>query len=550
MKTTNEQVEHLPAADIVASATNRTTFSTEALAEMKDSILEKGVIQPIIVRAAAAIEDEERRSAVLKAGGKYELVAGERRWRGTQLAKLDTIPALVRPLSDFDALMIQAIENAQRENPQPLEEAAQYDRLLKMGQCDIHELASRTGKNRVYLYGRISLLRLPDKAKEALRSGKLSLTVALLLGRIPNPIVLTEAATRILKGDWHGRPFSVAEAQRFIFEQCMMALKNAPFNTKDKTLVPDAGPCSLCPKRTGNEKELFADVGRSDVCTDVGCFKTKCDAARERLLATAREEGKTILSPEESAQLYPYNNGSLSHEAPYVELTEVCPFGKGKPWVAIIAKLPKAERPAIAVAVDKNGALHELIGRKEAGEAARELDLATPVETRGSLSPTAVQQRKEIRESRERHERTIRAVDLAITAVLAKQAKAKDNKALARLVLMLAVKFSNFDTARRVSKRHGYTQPKKDGEPRAYFLALAKKAAADPLPFALEAMLWQNSLFAQRELPEAMVEACKIYGLDVKPILAAAKEKPAKVDLQANPELSASSAKRKSASRR
>jgi len=528
--TNTEHVAHLKIGDILASATNRTTFSAEALDEMKDSILEKGVIQPVIVRPVTAIEDEERRAAALKAGGKYELVAGERRWRGTKLAKLDTIPALVRALSDFDALMIQAIENAQRENPQPLEEAAQYDRLLKMGQCDIHDLATRTGKSRPYIYGRISLLRLPDKAKEALRSGKLSLTVALLLGRIPNLAILAEATTRILKGDWHGHPLSVAEAQRFIFEQCMMALKNAPFNPKDKTLVPDAGPCSLCPKRTGNEKELFADVGRADVCTDVACFRRKCDTSRERQLAQAREEGKTVLPPEESAQLFPYSDGNLSHEAPYVDLNKPCPFARAKTWAEVIAKLPKTERPVVAVALDKSGTLHELIGRKEAGEAARTLDLAQPAETRGSLSPAAVQQRKEIRESRERHERTIRAVNLAITALLAKQAKAKDNKALARLVLMLAVKFSNFDTARRVSKRHGYSQPKKDGEVRDYFLSLARKAAADPLPFALETMLWQSSLFAQRDLPEALVEACKIYGVDVKQIAAAAKEKPAKTN--------------------
>lgn len=534
---TTEHVEHLKTGTIIASATNRTTFSAEALEEMKESILEKGVIQPVIVRLVSAIEDEERRAAALKTGAIYELVAGERRWRGTKLAKLDTVPALVRALSDFDALMIQAIENAQRENPQPLEEAAQYDRLLKMGQCDIHELATRTGKSRPYIYGRISLLRLPDKAKEALRSGKLSLTVALLLGRIPNLAVLAEATVRVLKGDWHGRPLSVAEAQQFIFEQCMMALKNAPFDTKDKTLLPDAGPCSLCPKRTGNEKELFADVGRADVCTDVACFQRKRDAARERQLAQAREEGKTILSPEESVQLFPYSDGNLSHEAPYVDLSKPCPFIRAKTWAEVVAKLPKAERPAVAVALDRSGMLHELIGRKEAGEAARTLELATPVETRGNLSPAAVQQRKEMRESRDRHDRTVRAVDLTITALLAKQVKAKDNKALARLILMLAVKFSNFDTARRVAKRHGHTTAKKDGEVRSYFLALAKKAQVDPLPFALETMLWQTSLFVSQDVPEALIEACKIYGVDLAKIKAAAKAKPAKTDEPALPAL-------------
>jgi ParB/RepB/Spo0J family partition protein len=535
-QTKNEKVEHLKTDTILASATNRTTFSEAALVEMKDSILEKGVIQPIIVRLVTAIEDEERRAAALKAGAKYELVAGERRWRGTKLAKLDTIPAIVRPLSDFDALMIQTIENAQREDPQPLEEAAQYDRLLKMGQCDIHELASRTGKNRPYIYGRISLLRLPDKAKEALRSGKLSLTVALLLGRIPNAVVLAEAAARILKGDWHGHPLSVAEAQRFIFEQCMMQLKNAPFDPKDKTLVKDAGPCASCPKRTGNEKELFADVGRADICTDPGCFKLKSDAARERLVAKAKDEGKAVLSPQESAQLYPHG-ANLAHDSAYVELDGACPFAPGKTWARIIAKLPKSERPPLAVAVDRNGTLHDLIGRKEAGEAARTLDLATPVETRGDLSPATIQRRKEMRDSRDLHERTIRAVDLVVSAVLEKQAKAKDNKALARLMLLLARKSANFDTSRRVAKRYGFRTPKLDGDLYAFYNARAK--AADPLLFALETLLWERSLFVNYGLPEATKEACEIYGIDLKKIVAAAKEKPPKLVPEANPELPA-----------
>ncbi|MEI9999077.1 MAG: ParB/RepB/Spo0J family partition protein [Verrucomicrobiota bacterium] len=514
-KTETEKVHILRRDDIVASSTNRETFSPEALQEMADSILERGVIQPIIVRPVAAIENEVVRAAALKARAKYELIAGERRWRGTKLAKLDTIPALVRPLSDFDALMIQTIENAQCENPPPLEEAAQYDQLLTMGKCDMHELASRTGKNRTYIYGRLSLLRLPDKAKAALRAGKLSLAVALLLGRIPNPAVLAEAAERIMKGDWHGRLLSVAEAQRFIFEQCMMQLKNAPFDTKDKALVPDAGPCSSCHKRTGNEKELFADVGRSDVCIDTVCFKAKCDAARERLLVQAKEAGKVVLSAQESAQLYPHGD-RLSSEAAYVELDGPCPFTPGRTWARVVAKLPKAERPPVAVAVDRNGTLHYLIGRKEAGEAVRTLDLAAPVETRGDLSPAAIQQRKQLRETRDLHERTIRAVDLVITALLDKQAKTKDNKALSRLLLMLARKSANFDTKRRVAKRYGFRTPKLDGDVTAFYDARAK--AADPLLFALETLVWERSLFVNYGLPEAAKETCKVYGLDVKKI--------------------------------
>ena len=133
-----------------------------------------------------------------------------------------------------------------------------------------------------------------------------------------------------------------------------------------------------------------------------------------------------------------------------------------------------------------------------------------------------------MRDSREQHERTIRAVDLAITAVIEKQAKTKDTTALFRLLHVLAMKEANFDTERRVAKRYGFVTPKKDGDVRAYYAKLAKQAEAAPLGFILETLLWHSSLFVDRGLPETMTAACKIYGIDSKKIESAAKEKPAK----------------------
>jgi ParB/RepB/Spo0J family partition protein len=526
MKTSTETIQHLPHADIVRSATNRTTFQPEALEEMASSIREKGVIQPPVVRPADCIEDESRRSEAGSA--KFELVVGERRWRGSKIAGKETLPCVVRRLNDHDALMLQVIENAQRENPDPLEEAAQYDLLLKSGEATIEELCTKVGKSKATLYGRIKLLTLPEKVKTALRAGKITVQVALLIARIPNPKLAEEAAARILQGNG-GEPPSFREVQAFIARDYMTQLKGAPFDPKDKSLVPVAGPCALCPKRTGNQKELFADVGRADVCTDPACFRQKCEAARTRLLDAAKSEGKTVLSPEDSAELYQHGS-HLRYDAPVVELDANCPFAVKKTWRQIVAKLPKGERPDIIVATDRQGSLHELVGRKEAGDAARALDLAAPHETRGSMSETSIQQRRAAKAERERHDRTIRAVDLTITALLAKQAKAKDNKALAKLLLMLAVKFSNFDTERRMAKRHGHVNVKKDGEVRPYFHALARKAAADPLPFALETMLWQTSLFVSQDVPEALIEACKIYGVDLAKIKTAAKDMPSKAD--------------------
>lgn len=527
MSTSDEKILNLPLVELIRSATNRKTFTPQAMQEISDSIREKGVLQPIVVRPIDSIEAEATRAAAIKAGAKYEIVMGERRYRGSKLAGKIDIKAVVRSMNDHDALMVQVIENAQREDPQPLEEAEQYNGLLTSGKTTIEELAAKIGKPRLFIYQRVSLLKLPNKAKAALRAGKLPLPVALLIARIPNPAVAEYATNRILKGNNHGEPFSVPEAHRIIISECMTQLKDVPFDPKDKTLVPDAGPCASCPKRTGNEKELFADVGRADVCTDPICFRMKRDAARALLLAKAKEEGKRILSADESAKLYPYNGGQLGYGAPYIELSERCPFAPKKTWTQVIAKLPKEERLEIVVAVDKAGTLHELIGRKEAGEAVRTLNLASATETRGEMSPAAIQQRKQMKESREKHERTIRAVDLVISEIIRLQSKSTDDgKKCARLLLMLATKTAHFDTARRVGKRYGFTTPKKDGDVRVFYTKKSKEA--NPLVFTLESLMWENSLFVDNGLPSAVVEACKIYGIDTKKIEAAAKEKPAK----------------------
>ena len=535
--TTTEKVLNIPLSELVRSVTNRKTFTPQALQEMADSISEKGVLQPIIVRPVDSIENEEVKAAAIKAGAKYEIVMGERRFRGSKLAKKPEIKAIVRRLNDHDALMEQVIENAQREDPQPLEEAEQYNGLLTSGKMAIDDLAAKVGKTKTFIYQRVSLLKLPDKAKAGLRSGKLSLPVALLIARIPNRTVAVYATDRMLKGNNQGDSFSIQDAQRIIFAECMTQLKDAPFDPKDKTLVPESGVCASCPKRTGNQKELFADVGRADVCTDPVCFRAKREAALNVLLVKAKEEGKRVLSAGESAALYPYQHGQLNYNAPYIELKQHCPFSPKKTWGQVIAKLPKAERPEIIVAVDKEGTLHELVGKKEAGEAAKALDLATPAETRGDLSPCSIEQRRKAKESREKHDATIRAVDLVISEVIAQQSCLKDNgKRCASLLLMLATKTAHFDTMRRVAKRYGFTTPKKDGEVRDYYLKRSKEKTTNPLIYVLESLMWENSLFVDHGLPSAIVDACKIYDIDLKMIEAAAKGKPTKDEAQESPE--------------
>jgi ParB/RepB/Spo0J family partition protein len=296
-KTETEKIQSLAVAEMIASATNpRKIFKQTELEELAASIRERGVIQPIVVRLVSTIENDEHRKAAGKAV--YEIVAGERRWRASKIAGKKEIPAVVRQLTDYIALEVQVIENAQRKDLDPLEEGEGYDRLLKEGKTTVDEIAGRVGKSRATIYGRIKLLDAPEKAKEAYRAGKLSSQVLLLIARIPNREIAEEATERILKGQY-GEPMSFRQVQHLIVENYMTQLKGAPFDPKDTNLVPDAGPCAACPKRTGNQKdtELFADIGRADVCTDPVCFRLKCDAARLRLMAKAAGEGSHPQGP-------------------------------------------------------------------------------------------------------------------------------------------------------------------------------------------------------------------------------------------------------------
>ena len=524
---TTEEIHQLLVADMTRSATNRKTFKPGTLEEMADSIREKGVIQPILVRLVSSIEDEARRKAAGTA--KYEIIYGERRWRGSKIAGKTKMPAIIRELSDHDALKLQVIENAQREDVDVLDEAEQLNGLLGSGKSTIEELVSEIGKSRGTIYGRIKLLEAPDTAKAAYRAGKLSPQVLLLIARIPNRKVAEEATERILKTTYGGEPMSFRQVQHLIASEYMTQLKGAPFDPKDGSLVPNAGPCAGCPKRTGNQKELFADVGHADVCTDPVCFRLKCDATRTRQLVQAETEGKMVLSVEDSTEFFAHG-GYLSNEAPVVELEGPCPFMVGKTWKQIINQLPESERPTVVVAIDRDGQLRELVGKKEAGEVARAFDLATPGQTRGDISPAAVHQRQQIKEAREKGEQITRTVNLVIDAVLAKQEKAKDNKALSRLLLAVALHEAHFDTCRRVNMRHGFTSVKKDGEPRQFHRALAKEAEKNPLAFALETLLWECGMFAHA-VPQTIVEAANIYGVDLSKIKAEARKKPAKADL-------------------
>ncbi|MFZ5591907.1 MAG: ParB/RepB/Spo0J family partition protein [Bacillota bacterium] len=138
----------------------RQNMADDKLQELADSIREHGVVQPVVVRR---LDD-----------GSYELIAGERRWRACRLLQLSKIPAIVRNYNDLEAAAVALIENIQRENLNPLEEAVAYRRLIDEYGLTQEDLSQRVGKSRPFISNMLRLLHLPDEVKEFINQGQLT----------------------------------------------------------------------------------------------------------------------------------------------------------------------------------------------------------------------------------------------------------------------------------------------------------------------------------------------------------------------------------------
>lgn len=176
-----EGLTHLPIAAIEPHPEQpRRQFDESALDELAGSIAERGVIQPVIVRPLA--------------GGRYQLVAGERRWRAAQKAQLHEIPALVRDLDEREVTALALIENIQREDLNPIEEARAYKRLADLEDLPHADIARLVGKSRSHVANYVRLLTLPSTVIEHLELGRLDMGHArALIGR-PDAEALAQRA--------------------------------------------------------------------------------------------------------------------------------------------------------------------------------------------------------------------------------------------------------------------------------------------------------------------------------------------------------------------
>lgn len=374
----------------------RKYFDDAKLQELAVSIKEHGVQQPIKVRPHPT-----------KGVGHYMLVFGERRWRASEIAGVDTIPTIVEDVEHAGLVLErQLIENSQRVDIGALEEGETYLRLKKQYGHTIETLMARTGKGRSHVYARMKLTDLAPTAKKAMQEGKLTPAIADLAATIGDG-KLQEQYVREVLGKLDGvrldelnaagihhelvsdkeqytrdedvQPLSYRAAKALLRRRYSTRLSLAKFDPQDATLTP-AGACGPCPHRSGNQPELPGmtnGASAEDVCTKTSCFEEKTKATWKRVAANAKDNGTEILDATDAKRVFSHDGVSVVSTSPYVALDQELPYdlakspGKPQTFGKLLGKRA-AEIPRVLVQ-DGAGAPRELIDRAKAVEVLREL---------------------------------------------------------------------------------------------------------------------------------------------------------------------------------
>ncbi len=299
---------------IAPSPTNpRKHFDGPAMADLTESVRQHGVLQPILLRPWPATYAHQGSRPT------FEIVSGERRWRAAKAAGVLMILCVVRDLSTREVLEIQIIENLQRADLHPLEEADGYARMRDEHGYTADELAAKIGKSKGYIYGRLKFSALGEEGRRRFYAGDLNPSTALLIARIPTSKLQEQAITAIL-GDREYDSMSVREAREHIQNRYMLHLDKAPWPLSDAKLLPEAGSCTACSKRTGCQPEIFDDVGDDDVCTDIECYAQKKIAHVKLVIAQARISGQQAIEGVDGQKALNQTSFYLSDNSKYTAL--------------------------------------------------------------------------------------------------------------------------------------------------------------------------------------------------------------------------------------
>ncbi len=220
----------------------RKQFEKESLNELKESIEQFGVIQPIIVR---------------KKEDKYEIIAGERRWRAAKEAKLEEIPCIIKEIDDKEAMKLALIENIQREDLNPIEEALAYKSLMENYKLTQEDLAKAIGKSRSYIGNTVRLLNLDEEIIENIAEGKLSSSHGRALLAIPNKKERLKTADEIINNKMNVRETEkIAKKSKKQKSKAMPTKDPFIVDIEEKLMSSLGTKVNLIPKKNGGKIEI------------------------------------------------------------------------------------------------------------------------------------------------------------------------------------------------------------------------------------------------------------------------------------------------------
>jgi len=348
-------------------------------------------------------------------------------------------------LTDAAAIETQVVENLQREDIHPLEEANGFRSLLEVEapRYTVAEIAAKCGKSEAYVLNRIKLTELIPPVAEAFLADKLGIGHALLIARLP-AAHQQEAFNASFRQMWTSEGntqvlIPVRELAAWIQANILLELAAAPFNKNDAALVPQAGNCAECPKRTGFHTMLFSEV-RKDSCTDPLCFRAKVDAHIAKTV-----ESKPKLVQISSAWTSQSREGAPLGRNQYVEIEAVKANGKRK------VETP-AQKPCRSMAE----AMYMDGGRRgQTVKVCADFHCKTHHGERQHLAPEAVERQRAAERKRVQQQKLqITTRHRILAAILAKTTSPLTKGGL-QIVATFALEKLDYNRATLVAKRHG-----------------------------------------------------------------------------------------------
>ncbi len=272
------QTQSIALTHLFVESNTRKTFNETDLKELAQSIKQKGLLQPIGV-----IKTEK---------DKYRIIYGERRYRASLINKTKDITCKVyEKLSEHEIKELQIIENLQRQDIHPMDEAEAFKGLIDTKQQNIKDIALQVGKSASFVAQRLKLNDLSDTFKEAFKTNRMTIKTALSVAilSLDSQAVLWEEECESLEDA------ELIELSERDLKPFLLSLTNAPFNIKDKTLNATMGACTNCPFNSACQKMLFPEEDTTAICTNAVCYTDKSKTAFTLNVQKALEEPGVVL---------------------------------------------------------------------------------------------------------------------------------------------------------------------------------------------------------------------------------------------------------------